>query len=61
LVTTHKKLECRDIIFIIWNILCFKFELMIVITVVEYLSVQAREPSRVGSRAEPSLIIELAK
>jgi hypothetical protein len=52
LVTTHKELECRDIIFIIWNILCFKFKLMIVITVVEYLSVQAREPS---------LITELAK
>jgi hypothetical protein len=36
--------------------LCFKFELMTVITVVEYLSVQAREPSRAGSRAyiEPS-------
>ena len=42
--------------FIIWNILCFKFELMTVINVVEYLSVQAREPSRAGSRAyiEPS-------
>jgi hypothetical protein len=36
---------------------------MIVITVVEYLSVQAREPSRAGSRAyiEPSLITKLAK
>jgi hypothetical protein len=36
---------------------------MTVIIVVEYLSVQAREPSRAGSRAyiEPSLIIELAK
>jgi hypothetical protein len=40
LVTTHKELECRDIIFfIVWNILCFKFELMTIITVVEYLSV----------------------
>jgi hypothetical protein len=36
-------------------IICFKFELMIVITIVEYLSVQAREPSRLASlyRAEP--------
>jgi hypothetical protein len=43
--------------------LCFKFELMTIINVVEYLSVQAREPSRAGSRAytEPSLITELAK
>jgi hypothetical protein len=42
--------------FITWNILCFKFELMTIINVVEYLSVQAREPSRAGSRAyiEPS-------
>jgi hypothetical protein len=45
--------------FIIWNILCFKFKLMTVIIVVEYLSVQAREPSRASSsssrsdRAEP--------
>jgi hypothetical protein len=36
--------------------LCFKFELMTIINVFEYLSVQAREPSRAGSRAyiEPS-------
>jgi hypothetical protein len=36
---------------------------MTVISVVEYLSVQAREPSRLASlyRAEPSLITELAK
>jgi hypothetical protein len=39
--------------------LCFKFELMAIITVVEYLSVQAREPSRASlsssrsDRAEP--------
>jgi hypothetical protein len=35
--------------FIIWNIFCFKFEITIVITVVEYLSVQARKLSRAGS------------
>jgi hypothetical protein len=36
---------------------------MNVITIVEYLSVQAREPSRLASlyRAEPSLITELVK
>jgi hypothetical protein len=41
--------------------LCFKFELMTIINVVEYLSVQAREPSASLYRAEPSLITELAK
>jgi hypothetical protein len=35
-----------------WNILCFKFEQMTVITVVEYLSVQAREPSRITELAK---------
>jgi hypothetical protein len=34
---------------------------MTIINVVEYLSVQAREPSASLYRAEPSLITELAK
>jgi carotenoid cleavage dioxygenase-like enzyme len=56
LVTTHKELECSDIIFYYMEHIVFKFELMTVISVVEYLSVQTREPSRAGSRAyiEPS-------
>jgi hypothetical protein len=56
LVTTHKELECSDIIFYYMEHIVFKFELMTVISVVEYLSVHTREPSRAGSRAyiEPS-------